>query len=429
MDPIFRYHGGIQPDTAVRSTGRRLMPVVVFVAPFFLETTLRFLKATAELPGVRLGLVSQDPVSRLPESIRSRLAAAEVLPDALNPGLIAGAVRRIAGSLGPVHRLLGALEQLQVPLGQVRELLDIDGMRAQAARNFRDKALMKETLAAAGVPCARHVLAGSREQIREFLERTGYPVIVKPIDGAGGKDTHRVEDPAGLDRILAAREPSTERPVLIEEFVQGEEHSFDCVSIGGRPVWHSLSHYYPGPLEVLENRWIQWCVMIPREVDDARYDDIRQVASQALDALGVGTALSHMEWFRRRDGSIAISEVGARPPGAQFTSLISYANEIDLYGAWADLMVHDRFRPPERKFAAGAAYLRGQGEGPIRKILGLDRIEEQIGDLVVEARLPEPGSRGSGSYEGDGYIIVRHPRTEVVREALQRIVETVRLDS
>ncbi len=404
------------------------MPVVVFVAPFFLETTLRFLKATAELPGVRLGLVSQDPVSGLPESIRSRLAAGEVLPDALDPGMIAEAVRRIGRSLGPVHRLLGALEQLQVPLAQVREVLDIDGMKVPAARNFRDKALMKETLQAAGVPCARHVLAGSREQVREFLDKTGYPVVVKPIDGAGGKDTHRVEDPAGLEAALAAAEPTPERPVLMEEFVRGDEHSFDCVSIHGRQVWHSLSHYYPGPLEVLENPWIQWCVMIPREVDDARYNDIRHVASRALDALGVGTALSHMEWFRRQDGSIAVSEVGARPPGAQFTTLISYANEIDLYGAWADLMVYERFQPPERKYAAGAAYLRGQGEGPIRKILGLDRIRDLIGDLVVEARLPEPGSRRSGSYEGDGYIIVRHPRTEVVRQALQRIVETVRLE-
>lgn len=197
------------------------MPAVVFVAPFFLETTLRFLKATANLPDVRLGLISQDPVSSLPESIRHNLAACEVLPDALDPGMIAEAVRRIGGVLGPVHRLLGALEQLQVPLAQVREVLDIDGMKEPAARNFRDKALMKEIMQAAGVPCARHVLAANREEIQEFLEQTGYPVVVKPIDGAGGKDTHRVKDPAGLEHALSAANPTPERPVLIEEFVQG----------------------------------------------------------------------------------------------------------------------------------------------------------------------------------------------------------------
>ena len=58
------------------------------------------------------------------------------------------------------------------------------------------------------------------------------------------------------------------------------------------------------------------------------------------------TGLSHMEWFRRGDGSIAISEVGARPPGAQFTTLLSFAHDLDFYRAWAELMVHETFTPP-----------------------------------------------------------------------------------
>ena len=39
-------------------------------------------------------------------------------------------------------------------------------------------------------------------------------------------------------------------------------------------MWHSLTHYYPTPLEVLRNPWIQWSVVLPREIDDPRYDDI-----------------------------------------------------------------------------------------------------------------------------------------------------------
>ena len=404
------------------------MRIVVFVAPFFMETTLRFMRATAELPGIHFALISQDPAGKLPASIRKRLAAHKVLQDALDPESICAGVRELAGRFGTVNRLLGALEQLQGPLAQVRETLDIEGLKPGPAARFRDKALMKATLRAAGIPCARHLLARSAPEIDGFLDEVGYPVIVKPVDGAGGKDTHRVEGQDDLARVLAGGAFGGGQPVLIEEFVKGEEHSFDCVSIHGKPVWHSLSHYYPAPLEVLENPWIQWCVMIPREVDDPRYDDIRQVASRALDALGMGTGLSHMEWFRRQDGSLAVSEVGARPPGAQFTTLISYANNIDLYRAWARLMVFDRFDPPQREFSAGAAYLRGQGSGPIRAIHGLDQLQQEMEGLVVEARLPVVGRTRSSSYEGDGYIIVRHAETEVVRRALQQIVQTVRVE-
>ena len=70
----------------------------------------------------------------------------------------------------------------------------------------------------------------------------------------------------------------------------------------------------------------------------------------------------------RADGRYAISEVGARPPGAQFVRLISYAHDTDMYRAWARLMIFDEFDPPERPFAAGAAYLRGQGTGRVKAV-------------------------------------------------------------
>ena len=83
----------------------------------------------------------------------------------------------------------------------------------------------------------------------------------------------------------------------------------------------------------------------------------------ALKALGMGTGISHMEWFRRNDGSVAISEIAARPPGAQFTTLISYAHDFDMYKAWARLLVFEEFTPPRRDYACGIVFLRGQGTG------------------------------------------------------------------
>jgi len=231
-----------------------------------------------------------------------------------------------------------------------------------------------------------------------------------------------------LARAVASVAPSAERPVLLEEFVQGQEHSFDTVSIDGRPVWHSLSHYLPSPLHVLENPWIQWVVVVPREVDDARYDDVRRVAFRALEVLGMDTGVTHMEWFRRPDGSVAVSEVAARPPGAQFTSLISYANDFDFYRAWAKVAVHGVFERPARRYAAGAAYFRGQGEGRVKAVHGLDEAQRELGDLVVEVRLPRPGQGPSGSYEGEGYAILRHAETAVVERALRRLVSLVRVE-
>jgi hypothetical protein len=184
----------------------------------------------------------------------------------------------------------------------------------------------------------------------------------------------------------------------------------------------------PSPLEVLENPWIQWCVLLPRDISGSDFDPIRDAANSGLHALGLETGLSHMEWFGLADGRIAISEVGARPPGAQITSLLSYAHDTDFYKAWPQLMVFGDFVPPPRQYAVGAAYIRGQGRGAVRHIHGLDEAQRRFGDIVVEARLPREGQPPSDSYEGDGFVIVRHPDTAVVEHALTEIVKIIRVE-
>ena len=86
------------------------------------------------------------------------------------------------------------------------------------------------------------------------------------------------------------------------------------------------------------------------------------------------------------------------------------------------------FEPPQRHYAAGAAYLRGQGYGRIRAVHGLERAHAEFGPLVVEAKLPQVGALTSTSYEGDGYLILRHPETAVVREALSRLVSLIQVE-
>lgn len=400
----------------------------MFVAPFFAETTLRFVSAAADLAGVRLALVSEDQAERLPAALRAKLSAHRQVENGLDPSCIGDAVRALSTEIGPCRRLLGALEQLQVPLARVREALGIPGMNVSTAENFRDKARMKRVLQQAGVACARHRLASSCEDAAGFARAVGFPIVVKPPAGSGARHTLRVESATQLEQALNLMRPDGRQPVLLEEFITGEEHSFDAVSIDGRVVWHSLTHYRPGPLEVMEHPWIQWTVLLPREIDHPRYDDIRDVAERALNALGMGTGLSHMEWFRQGDGSVAVSEVAARPPGAQFTTLISYAHDLDFYRAWARLMIEERFDAPSRRYAAGIAFLRGQGQGRVRAIHGLDRAQAELGELVVEVRLPHAGQSQAAGYEGEGYVVLRHPDSQVVAGALERLVRLVRVE-
>src|SRR5262245_57974546 len=102
----------------------------VFVLPFALETTLRFVQGAASLSGVRLSVVSQDPLEKLPESLRVLLAGHWRIDSCFDPRQLAQAVRGLSARYGPVERMIGVLEQLQVPLAQARELLGLPGHSA-----------------------------------------------------------------------------------------------------------------------------------------------------------------------------------------------------------------------------------------------------------------------------------------------------------
>ena len=402
------------------------MPFVVFAAPLLSDNAFAMVRAAATLPDVHLGVITHDPADRL-RDLQGSVRHWRV-HDILDVEQLVWAVNGLAERFGKPTRLFGAYEQLQGPLAEARVRLGLPGMSVEAAHNFRDKARMKTLLRDAGLPCARHALAADIKEAEAFAETSGFPIVVKPPAGAGAIATFRVDDRSALRRALQLTPPTAAQPALLEEFVQGEEHSFETVTIDGVHAWHSLTHYYPTPLTVIDNPWIQWSIVLPREVDAPQYDDIRQAARRALDVLGMKTGISHMEWFRRTDGSIAISEVAARPPGAQITQLMSYANDFDVVQEWARAMIFGEFRVPERKYAAGAAFLRGMGDGRISAVHGVEEVNRELASMIVAAKSPQVGATPSTSYEGDGWVIVRHPKTEDVERAVLKLVSTIRVE-
>lgn len=405
------------------------MKNVVFVAPFFRPATLRFVRAVASIEGVRLGVVSQDRIEHMPPELRARIDGHYQVEDALSVAHLARGVRAMQKHFGRVDRLLGTLEHAQEQIAAVRGLLGIEGMQPDVCERFRDKSVMKEVLRDAGLPVARHRRIHAAAEAHAFAGEVGFPLVAKPLAGAAAVATHRATTSEELERIMRALSPSPQHPVQLEEFVTGLERSFETVSIAGEPVWVSYTEYTPQPLHVMENAWIQWTVTLPREESTDDLEAIREPALAALGALGMQTGLTHLEWFRRPDGSVAISEVAARPPGAQIMSLNSYAHETDMYRAWARLVVLDEWDVGPRKWAAGCAFFRAERPGRVTGIRGLDEAQSKIGGYVVEARFPEVGWQTTSGYEGDGYAIVRGATTDEVRKALSTLVSMIKIET
>ncbi|MBX7098947.1 MAG: ATP-grasp domain-containing protein [Myxococcaceae bacterium] len=399
---------------------------VVFVAPFAMDATLRFSRGLAGLSGVRvLGVFQKAPRGR----DGAHFADLVEVEDALDPGSIARGVKQLQARHGALHRITGILEPLQTPLAIVRQHFGVAGPDPRTAERFRAKALMKDTLRSHGLPCARHCLLTSPSDAVAFVRDVGFPIVLKPPAGAGCRSTFKVDDRATLEGLLAQLAPTPSAPVLAEEFLRGEEGSCELVVLGGTVQAHSISRYLPGPLEVMRTPWIQWVCLLPRDIGDGASQEIARLGQRTVQVLGLEDGVAHLEWFRRDDGSLAIGEIAARPPGGQLTMMTGLVHDVDIYRTWARAVVDSAFDGPwTRRHAAATVFLRGSGPGTrVRQVEGLGEVHRRIGTLVVEAKLPLPGDPRSDSYEGEGYLVLLDDSEDVVRDAVGIVLDTVRI--
>jgi hypothetical protein len=396
---------------------------IVYVAPHPYEAVLRFLRATARLDDVRLlGVVEVAPTG----SDAACFDDIVRVDDGHDPRCLLDAVDTLRRRHGQPWRIVGTTEKLMTPLALAREHFDVPGTRPDTAVLFRDKARMKQALRAAGLPVARHRLLHATRDAHAFAEEVGFPMVVKPPAGVGAKDTARVRSITEL--LSALQRTSDGEALLAEEMLTGHEFSVETLSIAGVPRAYSFSRYHPGCLEVLENPWIQWACVLPREVDAPLYHQGAALARAAITALGLEDGMSHMECFARSNGTLAIGEIAQRPPGPQLLQMTGLVHDIDPYRAWARAEIDGVFDAPwQRRYAAGTAFVRGVGRGRVAALRGVHETWEAIAPWLVEAKLPRIGAIKNDSYEGDGYVVVRAESTAKVRALIKTIVETLRV--
>jgi hypothetical protein len=408
------------------SGGRRVH--VVFVEPRFPANQRRFVDALTEV-GARVTGIGEAPPEALGEGLRARLQGYERVGSVCDEAAMTEAVRRVQAR-GWVDRLEATVEAHVLPAARVREACGIPGTSARTAFLCRDKPAMKDALRAAGIATARSVGASSSRQVREFAEAVGYPLIVKPRGAAGASGTVRVDDAAGLERAIAEAHLDRGGSVAVEEFVEGHEGFHDTLSIDGRPAHEFVSHYYPGVLEAMRTRWISPQIVATNRVDAPGYAEVRALGAAVARALGIGTSATHMEWFFGPKG-LRFSEIGCRPPGVGVWDLHCAGNDLDLYREWACAVAYGRVEGrPSRRFSAGMIALRPDRDGRIVGYEGVDEVARRVGDWVIDAHLPPPGTPTQpveAGYMANAWIRLRHPDYDELRRMLDFVGETVRV--
>ncbi len=400
---------------------------VVFVEPFFPNNQRQFARALAKAGATVIG-IGEYPVESFDDDLRGWLYHYERISSVTDVAALTRAVRWVQDRLW-VDRLEATIEAHTMAAAQAREACTIPGTSVHTAWLCRDKPSMKEALRAAGVPTAASAAVSSAAEARAFAEQVGFPLILKPRSGAGASGTARVDDFGGLEQALGVFGGEGVESVAIEEFIEGHEGFYDTITIDGRVALDFASHYYPNVLEAMRTRWISPQFVSTNRIEVApEYGELREMGQRVIAALGIGTSATHMEWFFGPKG-LKFSEIGCRPPGVGAWDLYSAGNDMDLYRAWADAIVHGGVHAaPSRRYASGIVALRPSQDGTISGYSGVDELQQQYGEWVIDAHLPAPGTPTqpvAAGYMANAYVRMRHPDYDVLRGMLDAVGRTL----
>jgi len=400
---------------------------VLMLSPGYPAEMPFFTRGLSRVGAKVIGLGDQ-PKEALPAMAREHVAHHLQVRSLWDESAVVREVQRLARQIR-IDRVECLWEPCMILAAKIRESLGLPGMTVEQTIPFRDKEVMKQRLDAAGVRTPRHFRANTEDEVRDAAERIGYPVIVKPIAGAGSADTHRCDSRAEIERALKLSKHVEE--VSVEEFIAAEEFTFDTICAGGRMYFENVCWYRPRPLIQRQHEWISPQTVCLRDLDVPDLAGGRKMGRQVLEALGFDTGFTHMEWYRKADGEVVFGEIGGRPPGARTVDIMNYCTDNDTYSGWAEAACLGRVeRRFERKWNVVITFKRAKGQGRIQRIVGLEGLLAEFGRHVVEVDLTSVGAprrNWKQTLIGDGYIVVRHTDLSTALQMGERMAEEVHL--
>ncbi len=383
---------------------------IVILSPHFPPHYHRFWRQVKHTGAFALG-IGDEPYDRLAPEVRSALTEYYFVPDMNDYEALLRACGYFTHRYGKIARFDSLNEHWLATEARIREDFNIAGPRGADIDFIRRKSKMKVRFRAAGVKVARGRIVHTLDQALALIRETGYPVIVKPDAGVGALDTWRIDSEPELVSFFRDK-PAGD--TLMEEFVTGTIHSFDGLADGkGNPLFFTAHVFSQGIMETVNaQRHLSYYSL--REVPA----ELERIGRACLETFEVRERFFHIEFFLTPAGEYVALEVNMRPPGGFTTDMFNYGCDIDVYRAWAELLVHNR---SELSYARPyhCCYASRKSGLPYRH--SHEEIMHRHGRLILQVE-SVPGVFSSAL--GDIGYIFRSPELDRIEEVVQFIHET-----
>ncbi len=325
----------------------------IFLSPNFPKTYFNFTKCLRNNGVITLG-IGDEAYDRLSQECRDSLVEYYKVSTLENYDEVYRAVAYFAFKYGKIDWLESNNEYWLLRDAQLREDFNINtGLKNDRIDGIKFKSKMKKYYKMANVPTARYHMVSTLEKAKEFIEEVGYPVVVKPDNGVGAYATYKLKCEKDLIDFF---DDLPHVDYIMEEYINGTIVSYDGICDSNKDIIFETSHYFPDPVMDLVNEQIDTWYYSKRVIPE----DLKDAGRRVIKAFDSNSRFFHCEFFRLNEDKEGLGkkndllglEVNMRPPGGYTPDMMNYANDINVYQIWANMVCYDQgyFDPNQRPY-------------------------------------------------------------------------------
>ena len=287
--------------------------------------------------GVTVLGIADEPYDALNPALKEALTEYYRVNDMYDYDQMVRACGYFTHKYGKIDRIESHIEHWLELDAALRSDFNVFGLKREDMNYIKNKSGMKEVFRRLNIPVAEGRVFEDEKDAFALAKELGYPVCVKPDAGVGAADTHKIKTEEQLKEFLEKR---ADIPYIMEEFLEGTVLTFDGLADGnGEIVFSSSLTYGENILDNLDSDADMYYYIF-REVAA----DLAKYGQRCIVPFNLAERFFHIEFFReKRDGQLKIMEINCRPPGGFTMDMFNYANDIDMYAEYANIVTGKPF--------------------------------------------------------------------------------------
>ncbi len=352
---------------------------VIYLSPHFPPNFIEFVIGLANR-GINVLGIAEDNYENLDERLKNSLADYYKVDSMEDYDQVYRAAAFFCHKWGRIASVESNNEYWMELEGRIREDFNINGPKLQETYNLQKKSEMKKIFRSVGAPVADGQLIPDRKSLDEFIKTHGYPVFAKPDRGVGAAGGFKIKNEDDVANFWL-KKPDVD--YFVEEFVDGVLTTFDGLVNKDGEVEFTSSLYSPNSAFDLVANNDDLSFYINRVIPE----DQEEIGRKCVKAFGLKARFFHLEFLRKKDGSLIVMEMNCRAPGGYTVDLMNYANDVNIYQEWANMVSGNHFQEKfERKYYA-AHISRKYGKNYLHDN---DEIFASFGDKIASYQILPP---------------------------------------